>query len=119
MANEDNLIPASERSKSEARELGKKGGQASGKARQKKKRLQEAVEAVLSRKYDVDGEEVTGYVAAALGVLNKAMTQGDASAFNALRDITGEKPVDKVDMEVKGNEAQEELREYLQELKKK
>lgn len=33
MANEENLIPMSERSKSEARELGRKGGIASGKAR--------------------------------------------------------------------------------------
>lgn len=93
----DNLIPTSERSKDEARELGKKGGKASGKARQEKKRLREAVEAVLSRKYDVNGEEVTGYIAAAMGVFNKAMAQGDPSAFNAIRDLIGEKPVEKVE----------------------
>ena len=47
MANEENLIPMSERSKAEARELGRKGGIESGKARKQKadmkKRLQEIV----------------------------------------------------------------------------
>ena len=36
MANEQNLIPANKRSKSEARENGSKGGIASGKSRRKK-----------------------------------------------------------------------------------
>ena len=51
MANEENLIPMSERSKAEARELGRKGGIASGKARKQnadiKKRLKEIVSMTL------------------------------------------------------------------------
>ncbi len=36
MANEENLIPVTKRTKSEAREISKKGGQASGAARRKR-----------------------------------------------------------------------------------
>ena len=51
MAGEDNLIPMSERSKAEARELGRKGGIASGKTRsanaQMKKRLEQIIQMTL------------------------------------------------------------------------
>lgn len=47
MANEQNLIRNSERSPSEARENGKKGGIASGKARRRKKLLRETVEMLI------------------------------------------------------------------------
>ena len=39
--NEDNLIPNSERSPSELREMGRKGGIKSGESRRRKKRLRE------------------------------------------------------------------------------
>lgn len=48
MANEENLIPMSKRSKKEARELGSKGGVASGKSRRKKADLRKAMEVLLS-----------------------------------------------------------------------
>ena len=41
MANEQNLIPFNKRSKSEAREINKKGGIASGEARRRKRQLGE------------------------------------------------------------------------------
>lgn len=43
----DNLIPFNERSEDEARELGKKGGIASGKARRKKANLKRTMEELL------------------------------------------------------------------------
>ena len=43
MANEENLIPFNERSVSETRELGRKGGIASGKTRRKKANMLEAL----------------------------------------------------------------------------
>ena len=46
--NEQNLIPASKRSLSEVRENGKKGGIASGAARQKKKALREVLNELLA-----------------------------------------------------------------------
>ena len=48
MANEENLIPASKRSKSEARENSKKGGIASGKSRRRKKALRTALKEAVS-----------------------------------------------------------------------
>ena len=42
--NEDNLIPNSERSPSELREMGKKGGIRSGEVRRRNKRLREGAE---------------------------------------------------------------------------
>ncbi|VHG99543.1 phage protein [Streptococcus pyogenes] len=47
MANEDNLIPNSKRTPSELREIAKKGGIASGKARREKANLRKAVDLVL------------------------------------------------------------------------
>jgi hypothetical protein len=48
VANEENLIPMNERSKSEVRELGRKGGIASGKARSIKAREKAEWEELLS-----------------------------------------------------------------------
>ena len=51
MANEENLIPMSERSKAEARELGRKGGKRSGEVRsanaEMRKRLEQIVKMTL------------------------------------------------------------------------
>ena len=47
--NEQNLIPCSERSKSEVREIGAKGGIASGAARREKKRLIDAINEWMSQ----------------------------------------------------------------------
>ena len=48
MANEENLIPVTKRTKSEAREISKKGGQASGAARRKKKSMKQVANYLLS-----------------------------------------------------------------------
>lgn len=48
MGNEKNLIPVTERSKEEARQLSIKGGKASGIARRKKADLKKAMELLLS-----------------------------------------------------------------------
>lgn len=50
MANEQNLIPANKRTKSEHREIAQKGGKASGKARRKKAELKKALNTVLTSK---------------------------------------------------------------------
>ena len=56
MANEINLIPFSERSKSEARENGKKGGKASGEARRKSKTIRTILQEILKTKTADVGE---------------------------------------------------------------
>ena len=61
MANEKNLIPFSKRSESEARENGKKGGRASGKARREKADLRKMAQTILDGTYTArSGEELTG-----------------------------------------------------------
>jgi len=53
MANEQNLRPQSTRSKSEQREIARKGGIASGEARREKKRLSEIYAEALAKEYDI------------------------------------------------------------------
>lgn len=107
MANEQNLNPA--RTKSEAREKGAKGGKASGEARRAKKTLRELVELFAA----LGVSEETRKKMKALGIPEELMTRkmqpvvalfskankGDVSAFNAIRDIVGEKPVDRTQLE--------------------
>ena len=91
MANEDNLIPNSQRTPEELREMARKGGIASGKVRAKRKTLREEL-LLLLEKGDTQ-ERIS------LALLQKAMN-GDTKAFEVLRDTVGEKPVDKVETEV-------------------
>lgn len=58
----ENLIPANKRTKEEARELGRRGGVASGEARRKKKYFKEIYAEVLADEYQIEkeGKTVTG-----------------------------------------------------------
>lgn len=93
MANEKNLrVPTS----SEARENGKKGGIASGKARRQKKLLRECLEILLEKEMtDKKGETMTGAEALSAKLFKEAM-KGNVKAFEVLRDTAGQKPVEKV-----------------------
>ena len=90
--NEKNLIPNSERSPSEVRENGKKGGIASGEARRKRKTLKEELLLMLS---DGDIQEKIS-----LALINEAINGNNAGsvtkAFEVIRDTIGERPVEKV-----------------------
>lgn len=58
----ENLIPTSERSKDEARALGRAGGIKSGEVRREKKRMADIYAGVLAREFDVknkEGQKVT------------------------------------------------------------
>ena len=103
MANEQNLNPV--RTKSEAREKGAKGGKASGEARRAKKTLRELVELFgelgvnadtrkIMKRLGIPEELMTRKMQPVVALFNKA-NKGDVSAFNAIRDIIGEKPVDE------------------------
>ena len=90
----------------EAREIGRKGGKASVEARREKKKLRQLVEAfgempapekvrkVLNELGVAENEMRTNDMAIVVGLYQKAI-KGDVSAFNAIRDIRGEKPVDE------------------------
>ena len=105
-------VPTSE----EAREIGRKGGKASAKARQKKRTYQEIFRAILempARAYEDDdeavkvamaeaekrGEIINEIEATALTFQAKARRQRDTSAAVFVRDSAGYKPVDNVDIQ--------------------
>lgn len=105
MANEENLIPFQDRTEKERRELAKKAGEASGEARRKKRTLREMVrtfgelqvEGKAARAMEELGIErgmQNRFMQGVVSLFNKA-NKGDVSAFNAIRDIIGEKPVDE------------------------
>ena len=111
MPNEKNLIPMEQRSPEEAREMGRKGGRASGEARRRKKSLREAAELYLSlpvadkrawnklARDGVDPEDVDNQMAIIAGLSIKA-AKGDAKAAKVLFDLLpsdGTAPLEQVE----------------------
>ena len=106
MANEKNLIPFSERSESEAREYGRKGGQASGAARRRKKSLKEAADLYLSlpvtderrlnklKRRDLDPVDIDNQMAMVVGLV-EAATCGNAKAAKVVLEMLGDDPAQK------------------------
>lgn len=95
MANDHNLIPINQRTKSEAREISRKGGLASGKARRQRADLKRAFETLLSSEVNNGqmrelliglGYEPTNEMALALVVLQKALN-GDVKAFSKIQEV--------------------------------
>lgn len=118
MPNDENLKPFSQRSKSEAREMGAKGGVASGKARREKADLRKMCQMVLAM--DIKGKDGTmksGAEAITLAQLQKAL-KGDAKAYEVLRDTAGQKPIEKVEQVNIDMEYENSLR-YVDDLMRK
>jgi len=112
MANEQNLIPNSERTPNELRQQTQKGGIASGEARRRKRDIRLALEALLEKDYrDKHGNMVSGAEAIALKQVEKAL-KGDTRAFEVVRDTVGQKPTDKIDLTVNDDSAKE-MDEYF------
>lgn len=86
-----NLIPTSQRSKEEARELGRKGGIASGIARRERKTLKEELIMLL--------EDDDNNLKISVALLKRAL-DGDISAFTTIRDTIGEKPSDRIEADI-------------------
>ena len=111
MANEQNLIPV--RSEEEAREKGRKGGIASGKARRKKAdfiktakaildcALSEQNQKIIKAQYpELDDDEINYRTMILLKQMEKAL-KGDINSAKLIIDTTGEKPKDNIEAEVK------------------
>ncbi len=105
MANEQNLIPANQRSKSEARKNGSKGGIASGKARRKKANLRKAFETILQaevaspnvkKQLEELGFDSTNEMALAMVMMQKAM-KGNVRAFEQISRLTAIDTKDNLD----------------------
>ena len=97
MANEQNLIPNSERTPSELREMTRKGGINSGKARREKRDLREKMKLWLDTEVGTDknGEPLTG-ADLMVKVAAKEMRDGNPKYWELIRDTAGFKPVEKV-----------------------
>ena len=104
----NNLIPQSERTKEEQREIARKGGIASGKARRRKKLIKEQLELLLSlplkdenakkklKQLGINADNIDNQMAMIISIWNKAL-KGDVQAFNSIRDTVGEKPKDIIE----------------------
>lgn len=101
MPNEKNLIPNSERTPEELRQITSAGGRASGAARRRKRALKEAADLYLSlpvsdrRKWNalakrgIDPEDIDNQMLMIAG-LHAAAAEGDARAGRLIVDILGE-----------------------------
>ena len=114
MANEKNLVPINERTKSEQREIASAGGKASGAARRRKKSLKQKMQLLLSlpaadndqtelanmgvNPEDIDNEMVL------VKALFLAAAEGDTRAFDRIQDVLG-RSVAREELALKKQEA--------------
>ncbi len=105
MAGADNLIPNSERTPEELREITRKGGIASGKARRKKANLRKAFETILQaevaspnvkKQLEELGFDSTNEMALAMVMMQKAM-KGNVRAFEQISKLTTTDAKDSLD----------------------
>lgn len=99
MANEKNLKTPSA---SEAREKGRRGGIASGKARRERKTLREELLYLLNTTIEVNnGEQKTMREIISVGLIKRA-AEGDPNAYKTIRDTIGEDVISKIDITTNG-----------------
>lgn len=120
----ENLQPV--RTEEEAREKGRKGGIASGKARREKRdRKQIASELLdltvsgagidkIKKFFNLKGKELTAYDTMFLSCMMKAMQKGDANALEKLLKISGEQFAELLDVSV---ERSDKLADIMSQLK--
>ena len=125
MANDgiENLIPV--RSKEEAREKGRKGGIASGKARREKRDRKQMASDLLDltmqgagvdkikKFFNINGVELNAYQVTVLSCLMKAMQKGDANALEKLLKIAGEQFTELLDVSVGKSEKLADIMDQL------
>ena len=85
--NVNNLIPADQLTPEQRKEQGRKGGKASGRSRKKKAELRTAIQALLDKKYVVDGEKHTGAELLALNLYQEAMNPDSKNYIRAVEAI--------------------------------
>ena len=100
--NDDNLVPNSERTPTERRELAKKAGIASGEARRAKKTAREIARAILDEiTTSKEGVEATVRYAALKQQASKAL-KGDIKATEFLIKVADEMPKQQAEVEHHG-----------------
>jgi len=108
-----NIIPNCERTPTERKEIAKKGGQASGEARRKRKTFREVFKALLPMQVNSDkvtdltsliqdtNPEMTAEQAIAMAQIYKAIN-GDTQAAIFVRDTVGDKPKEQIEQTING-----------------
>lgn len=97
--NDKNLVPFTERSESEVREINSRGGKKSGETRRRKKALKSLMNDLLSS--DIVNDDIYNsavdmgcdnptYGAAVVAAMVRQAALGDTKAFNAIVDLIGE-----------------------------
>ena len=127
MANDgiENLIPQSERTKEEQREIARKGGIASGKARREKRDRKQMASDLLDltmqgagvdkikKFFGMKNTELNAYQVTVLSCIMKAMQKGDANALEKLLKIAGEQFTELLDVSVGKSEKLADIMEQL------
>lgn len=92
--NDQNLIPTTELTENERRELARKGGIASGEARRRRKQLREDLLVMLDEEVEFktkDGQTVKATVQAGVArKLIKQASEGNLKAIELMAKLTGE-----------------------------
>ena len=91
-----NLQPLNTKSKEEQRKIQKAGGEAAAKTYARRRLLREIAASLLPMKNEATGE--ANDISMVKAQIEKAIKDGDTQAFNALRDLVGEKPTDKQEL---------------------
>lgn len=107
MANSENLITFDKRSENEAREMGRKGGIASGKSRRRTARMRETMNRLMTMQAEVeglsdvlraDGGESTYEEIICMAMIHEA-AMGNVKAYNAIMATVGQTDKSEEDLE--------------------
>jgi len=91
MGNEKNLVPNSERTPEELKEMTRLGGIASGKARRKKKLMKEIYAEFLAKEHNIKDEsgvdkKISGSELLGI-VMSKVLSRGDSASVSLMKEI--------------------------------
>lgn len=103
MAGTDNLIPTSKRSKAEARELGRKGGIASGKTRRRQSNIRKTMKALLQEDCPAkfNGQDCTYEEAICYAMIMAVIKKKSPNAFGMILKAIGEEGLCDVTLQEK------------------
>ncbi len=103
MANNENLKPFdSNQSREKARKNGRKGGIKSGEAKRRRKTMREMLDYLLEKELTSKNGEKATTLEAMMTAMIKQGLNGNVKAVEFIRDTTGQKPIEKVDVDAKG-----------------
>jgi len=120
MANEQNLIPNHERSPSEARENGKKGGIASGASRRRKKALRLALKGVMDIPLGELAPDLRDGIMIAAKLTDEGLTVRDAVIGSIVRTAcNGNSQMAKLLLDTIGESMEARMREREVRIKEK